>query len=169
MIRRLSILACLLIASCAAPLHNLHCVDAHVWRSSQPDGVGFQELKSAGIGEVLSLRHWHGDEGLCCDGIGLHRIPMDAERIRDRDIVAALKVLTRAKKPVLVHCWHGSDRTGVVVAMYRMVVQGWPREKAIAELNDPAYGHHAGTYPNIRRYLETVDVGEIRRELRSNS
>lgn len=168
MIRRAAIAACLLLVSCAAPLHNLHRVDAHVWRSSQPDAVGFQELKSAGIGEVLSLRHYHGDEHLA-DGLVLHRVPMDAERIRDADIVAALRVLTRADKPVLVHCWHGSDRTGIVVAMYRMVVQGWSREKAIAELNDPAYGHHAGAYPNIRRYLETVDVERIRRELRSNS
>jgi protein tyrosine/serine phosphatase len=166
---RLSILACLLLASCAAPLRTLHRVDACVWRSSQPDAVGFADLKSAGVGEVLSLRRWHGDQGLCCEGIGLHRVPMDAETIHDADIVAALKVLTRARKPVLVHCWHGSDRTGVVVAMYRMVVQDWPRAKAIAELNDPAYGHHASAYPNIRRYLETVDVQKIRRELRSNS
>jgi protein tyrosine phosphatase (PTP) superfamily phosphohydrolase (DUF442 family) len=168
MIRRAAIAACLLLVSCAAPLRNLHRVDAQVWRSSQPDAVGFQELKSAGIGEVLSLRHYHGDERLA-DGLVLHRVPMDAERIRDADIVAALKVLTRSNKPVLVHCWHGSDRTGVVVAMYRMVVQNWSREKAIAELNDPAYGHHAGAYPNIQRYLETVDVQKIRRELRSNS
>lgn len=167
MIRRVAIAASLLLASCAAPLRNLHCVDGHVWRSSQPDAVGFQELKSAGIGEVLSLRHYHADKCLA-DGLAWHRVPMDAERIRDADIVAALKVLTRSEKPVLVHCWHGSDRTGVVVAMYRMVVQGWPREKAIAELNDPTYGHHAGAYPNIRRYLETVDVEKIRRELRSN-
>lgn len=168
MIHKIAIAACLLLVSCTAPLHNVHRVDVHVWRSSQPDALGFQDLKSAGIGEVLSLRHYHADDRLA-DGLVLHRVPMDAERIRDADIVAALKVLTRSDKPVLVHCWHGSDRTGVVVAMYRMVVQGWPRGKAIAELNDPAYGHHAGAYPNIRRYLETVDVQKIRRELRSNS
>lgn len=163
---RLSILVCLLLASCTAPLRNLHRVDDHVWRSSQPDAVGFADLKAAGIGEVLSLRHYHADDHLA-DGLVLHRIPMDAETIRDADIVAALKVIRRSKKPVLVHCWHGSDRTGVVVAMYRMVVQRWPRGKAIAELNDPAYGHHAGAYPNIQRYLEGVDVETIRRELRS--
>jgi len=161
---RLSILACLLLVSCATPLRNLHRVDAHVWRSSQPDAPGFEELKAAGIREVLSLRHYHVDDHLA-DGLLLHRVPMDAETIRDSNIVAALKVLTRSKRSILVHCRHGSDRTGVVVAMYRMVVQGWPRDKAIAELNDPAYGHHAGVYPNIRRYLETVDVEKIRHSL----
>ena len=67
---RLSILACLLLVSCATPLHNLHRVDANVWRSSQPDAPGFEELKAAGIREVLSLRHYHADDHLaevwCC-------------------------------------------------------------------------------------------------------
>ena len=55
--------------------------------------------------------------------------------------------------------------TGVVVAMYRMVVQHWPREKAIAELTDPRHGHHAEVFPNIREYLETVDLESIRRQV----
>jgi protein tyrosine/serine phosphatase len=53
----------------------------------------------------------------------------------------------------------------VVVAMYRMVVQNWPREKAIAELSAPRHGHHAEVFPNIREYLETVDVEKIRHEV----
>lgn len=160
----LSIAACVLVVGCASATRNLHRVDGHVWRSSQPDAVGFEEMKRAGIGEVLSLRHWHSDEKLAGNLI-VKRIPMDAQTIRDADMVAALRVLTRAKVPVLVHCWHGSDRTGVVIAMYRMVVQHWPREKAIAEFIDPDYGYHAGVYPNIRRYLETVDIEAIRRQI----
>jgi protein tyrosine/serine phosphatase len=53
----------------------------------------------------------------------------------------------------------------VVIAMYRMVVQRWPREKAIAELMEPRHGHHATVFPNIRLYLETVDIERIRREV----
>lgn len=49
--------------------------------------------------------------------------------------------------------------------MYRMVVENWQREKAIAEFLQPGYGYHAATYPNIRRYLESVDVQAIRRQL----
>jgi hypothetical protein len=44
-------------------------------------------------------------------------------------------------------------------------VQDWPREKAIAELTDPRHGHHADVFPNIREYLETVDVEKIRRQV----
>jgi protein tyrosine/serine phosphatase len=90
---------------------------------------------------------------------------MNAGEIRDEDIVAALRVMVAAEEPLLVHCFHGSDRTGVVIAMYRMVVQNWPRERAIGELIDPRHGHHADVFPNIRNYLETVDVSRIRRQV----
>ncbi len=159
------IFASLLVAACVTTgTRNLHQVDAHVWRSAQPDALGFRDLKSAGIREVLSLRHWHADEEIA-GNLTIHRIPMDAQTIRDADMIAALRVITRAKGPVLVHCWHGSDRTGAVIAMYRMVVQHWPREKALAEFLEPTYGYHAGTYPNIRHYLETVDIAAIRRQV----
>jgi protein tyrosine/serine phosphatase len=95
----------------------------------------------------------------------VHHIRMTAGDIRDEDIVAALRIMVAAEQPLLVHCFHGSDRTGVVIAMYRMVVQQWPRKKAIAELTDPRLGHHADVFPNIRNYLETVDVESIRREV----
>lgn len=81
----------------------------------------------------------------------------------------ALKVLATAERPILVHCWHGADRTGAVVALYRMVVQGWSRERAIGEMLRPEFGHHAGTFPNVRRYLETVDVEGMRRRLISET
>lgn len=155
--------AALLLASCAGPA-NLHRVDAKVWRSSQPTRHEFRGLKEQGIGEVLCLRRWHSDKEEA-RGLELHHVRMNAGEIRDDDIVAALRIMVDAEEPLLVHCFHGSDRTGVVVAMYRMVVQGWPREQAIAELTDPRYGHHADVFPNIRRYLETVDVGTIRERL----
>ena len=35
--------------------------------------------------------------------------------------------------PCYVHCEAGKGRTGVASACYRMAVEGWPPEKAIAE------------------------------------
>lgn len=159
-----ALLATLLLAACSAPA-NLHRVDAKVWRSSQPLKYQYAALaRDEGIGEVLCLRRWHDDKGKA-DTLRCHHVRMNAGKIRDEDIVAALRVLASAEKPVLVHCLHGSDRTGVVIAMYRMVVQNWPREEAIKEFTDPVYGYHAGWFPNVRKYLEHVDVEEIRREV----
>lgn len=156
--------AAALLASCAGP-GNLHRVDGQIWRSSQPTSHDFRKLEGQhGIGEVLCLRRWHSDREKAA-GMKLHRIRMSAGELRDEDIVTALRVIVAAEEPLLVHCFHGSDRTGVVIAMYRLVVQRWPREKAIAELMEPCNGHHATVFPNIRLYLETVDVEKIRREV----
>lgn len=162
MLRKAPILLALLLAACTGT-PNLHRVDQKVWRSGQPARCDFRTLEKEGIGVVLCLRRWHSDKDEA-RGLKLHHIRMNAGDIRDADIVAALKVMVAAEKPLLVHCFHGADRTGVVVAMYRMVVQEWPREKAIAELTDPRHGHHAEVFTNIREYLETVDVEKIRRE-----
>jgi protein tyrosine/serine phosphatase len=45
-----------------------------------------------------------------------------------------------ANQPVFVHCRQGRDRTGVVVAVYRMEIDGWSREEAEEEMQ--AYGFH---------------------------
>jgi protein tyrosine/serine phosphatase len=76
-----------------------------------------------------------------------------------------LRAIAQAEKPILIHCWHGSDRTGVVAAMYRMVFQNWPREQAIDEFVNGGFGYHASFYPNIERYLKRVDIEAIRRQV----
>jgi protein tyrosine/serine phosphatase len=92
---------------------------------------------------------------------------MNAGEIDDAKISKAMLMLAEAPKPVLVHCWHGSDRTGVVIAMYRMVFQDWPREKAIDEFENGGFGYHKSVYPNIERYLETVDVDRFKALVRA--
>ena len=49
----------------------------------------------------------------------------------------------------------------MMAAMYRMLYQGWPREKAIDELKNGGYGYHA-VWKNIERYLSRVNLDELR-------
>jgi protein tyrosine/serine phosphatase len=39
------------------------------------------------------------------------------------EIKQSLEIIKNAPKPILIHCWHGSDRTGVVAASYRIIKQ----------------------------------------------
>lgn len=39
----------------------------------------------------------------------------------------------RRGRPVLVHCRAGSERTGALISLYRVLVEGWSPEKAYAE------------------------------------
>jgi tyrosine-protein phosphatase SIW14 len=147
------------MAHLMAEPENFHRVDDKVWRSAQPEREDFPELKKLGFKEILNLREWHNDSGKAGDtGLCLHKVAMDAGDLREKELLKAVKILRDSQGPILVHCWHGSDRTGTVVALYRMVVNGWTRERAIAEFITPAFGYHAKTYPELRKYLERVDI-----------
>lgn len=148
-------------------LGNFHRVSGEVYRSRQPDDEEFAMLRAAGIRSVLSLREYHADPEKGAPGLNLYAVPMNAGEIDDEKISKAMLALAEAPKPVLVHCWHGSDRTGVVIAMYRMVFQDWPREKAIDEFENGGFGYHKSVYPNIERYLESVDVERFKKLVRA--
>lgn len=51
--------------------------------------------------------------------------------VDDADVLAALRAIrdSEANGAVLMHCKHGSDRTGLMAAMYRVVVQGGARKR----------------------------------------
>lgn len=87
-------------------------------------------------------------------------IPMSAANIGDAQTVTFLKVITNPKyRPYFVHCQHGSDRTGTMIALYRMYIQEWSRQKALGELS--VYGFHEYFY-NLQRYLKKVDLDILR-------
>jgi protein tyrosine/serine phosphatase len=90
---------------------------------------------------------------------------MRAWSLRDDQVIQALRILAdRSNRPILVHCQHGADRTGVILALYRVVVQGWTKEDALREMNDGGY-HHSSFFSNLDRYVANANVAALRREL----
>ncbi len=145
-------------------LDNFFRVSDDVYRSEQPKKKQVPELKTLGIRTLLSLRGYREDDKAFAEaGITLVRLPKNAGSLSVTDLVEVLKEVKTAEKPVLIHCWHGSDRTGFVVAGYRMVFQNWTRERAIEELRDGGYGYHAATYPNIVKELEKLDLPALKK------
>lgn len=147
-------------------LHNLYQVTPELYRSAQPNVSSMRELKALGIRSIISLRSYHSDAPVFKhDGLVLVRCPMHAGSLTRVDLIKALQAITDAPKPVLLHCWHGSDRTGTVIAAYRMVWQNWPAAKAIAELRNGGYGFHEVYFNHIKELLEGLDPAAIRKEL----
>ena len=146
---------------------NLHRVTDSLWRSGQPRAEGFSFMADLGVRSVISLRHGSRDERRTSDArLDLVSVPMTSHNVAADDgaqVVQALRALDAGlqRGPVLVHCRFGSDRTGCIVALYRMLWQDWPRAKAIAEMTGGPYGFHA-VYRNIPDYLETVDLNGLR-------
>ena len=91
-------------------------------------------------------------------------IPIVTWSVEDENIMDALKVLRDAPKPVLIHCRHGADRTGLIVAMYRVVFQNWSKGCALNELMNGDFGYHS-IWGNIPKELESADIDAIKSEL----
>jgi len=61
-------------------------------------------------------------------------------------------------------CQQGADRSGVVIAAYRVVIQDWTKDEAIAELKKGGYGFH-WYYLNIPAFIRNMDVAKFRARL----
>jgi len=146
-------------------LINLHQIDSGVYRSDQPYTEDFKALEKFGIAEVLNLRRFNNDEKKVKNtSLKLHHIPVHAHLLAEEHLVEAMRIIRDRKGPILIHCFHGSDRTGAVAALYQMVFLGVPKEDAIREMIEGGYGHHK-IYINIPRLLRKIDVEKLRNEL----
>jgi protein tyrosine/serine phosphatase len=147
---------------------NLHRVTPVFYRSAQPLKAGFQVLqREAGIKTVVSLRAFHSDQKLAAGtGLTLISIPINTWNLKQADLVRALAEIEVAAKrgPVLLHCQHGADRTGLVTALHRMLNEGWTREAALDEMRNGQFGYHA-VWGNIPNFLAKVDIDAMRREV----
>lgn len=145
---------------------NFYKVDDSLFRSAQPSRLEMKTLSDSGIKTVLNLRLlWNDELEAKNTNLVLIHQPINTNKIAYEDIVVAMKAIHSAPKPVLIHCLHGSDRTGCMVAAYRMVFSGWTKEEAIKEFLDERFGYHQKYFPNILILLQTVDVEQLKKEL----
>lgn len=124
-------------------LANVGRVAPGIIRGAQPMADGYATLKAMGVRTVVNLRSHH-DERAAVEAAGMRyvAIPMSFWWMAKPAFVRkALSVLTDpANQPVFVHCSTGLDRTGVVVAVYRMEVDEWNKADALEEME--AFGYH---------------------------
>ena len=144
-----------------AGVGNFAKVTEGVWRGEQPTAEGMATLKSMGVKTIVSLCALHSDRNMLRGlGLGYAHFPCTALAGDDEVVASFLKIATDpAMRPVFVHCQHGSDRTGVVIAAYRVTVQGWAMAKARREL--PRFNFHKIFVP-LERYLDEFDEDRIR-------
>ena len=149
---------------------NFHQVNENIYRSGQPDKDEFWSLYTFNcIRSVLNLRENNSDRDEVNainrnwnNAITLYEISLDTGNITEADLYKILSVIRDAPKPLLIHCWHGSDRTGCAVAAYRIAFEDWSVEDAISELMKPEYGHHKNIYTNIPELLRNADWQKIK-------
>jgi hypothetical protein len=147
---------------------NLHQVAQNYYRSAQPNGEGFNALATQlKLRSIISLRAFHSDEPLIRGlNLRLTRFPIYTWYIEREDVVGSLRALRLAMSagPVLLHCEHGADRTGLISALYRVLYQGWSKRDALDEMQNGEFGFHA-IWGNIPSYIHVVDVERLRHEI----
>jgi protein tyrosine/serine phosphatase len=155
-------------ASCwAQPLtcrgvDNFFRVSPTLYRGQQPTAEGFKNLSKMGIKMVISLRKFHGDSGKIGDlPLKYKRITFNTLHPEDKEVVEFLKLVSDpANQPVFVHCKHGSDRTGMMCAVYRVVFGGWTKDQAIDEWTKGGFGFHS-VFKHLVKYFRKTDLKSL--------
>jgi protein tyrosine/serine phosphatase len=145
---------------------NLHKISDNLYRSEQPTKQGMKNLKKIGMKTIINLRAFHsGKDGIKGTGLLNKELSVKTWHIEDEDVIRVLKIIREKENgPFLIHCQHGADRTGVMIAMYRIVEQGWSKDEAIKEMVNGGYGFHS-IWLNIIHYVKNVDIEKIKRGL----
>lgn len=119
---------------------NFHTVNEHLYRGAQPSADGFKSLAKLGIKVVIDLREGrqHAElEKKLVESAGMKyvNIPMRGLNAPTDEQMATVFALLGDSSgwPVFVHCKRGADRTGTVVACYRISHDHWQNEKALKE------------------------------------
>jgi protein tyrosine phosphatase (PTP) superfamily phosphohydrolase (DUF442 family) len=147
---------------------NFYKLDNNLYRGAQPSGAGMRELQRLGIRTVINLRSLHSDRDEAAGtNIRMEHIRMTALDLDEEDVVKFLKIVSKKTDgPFFVHCQHGSDRTGSMCAMYRIIAQGWSREEALKEMTEGGFGFHEIWRKTLIPDLVKLDLDSIRKQVR---
>lgn len=146
-------------------LPNLHRVSGALHRCAQPTTEGMKAAEKLGIRTVINLRGFNSDKDeVKGTNLKTEHIRFNTWDVDEEDVVRFLQIVANTNSgPFLIHCKHGADRTGTMVAVYRMAIQGWKKEDAIKEMKEGGYGYHK-IWGNLIRYLNKLDVAALKKK-----
>jgi protein tyrosine/serine phosphatase len=139
---------------------NLWRVAPTLYRSAQPSIAGFVHLLNLNFDMVINLRAFTKDPRV--PFLQQEHISFKTWHPEEEDVRKFLSLVAAPGygfRKTLVHCRHGADRTGTMIAFYRIFKQNWGVEEAIDEMVRGGFGYHAiwGHLPGfIRRMARKI-------------
>jgi protein tyrosine/serine phosphatase len=151
---------CMLLNGCAyssyitepfSNIPNFHQVNSQIYRGGRPSEDGLRQLKEMGIKTIISLR---SDDSLTYVekhlarqyGLEFISIPLSIyQKPTDEQVLKFLEiVIDKEKQPIFIHCESGRDRTGVMIAVYRVVVEGRSIKESYKEAKSYGFWPYRG-------------------------
>lgn len=148
---------------------NFYQVDDKLYRSEQLIDDDKQMIHTNNIRTIINLRYFdRNDDKVVFDDVSVNLVntPLLTWRIRPQEIAQVLYTIEQAQQngSVLVHCYHGADRTGIIIAMYRIIHQNWSIDEAKLEMKQGDFGYHA-VWKNLENLLTPIKVAEVKSAL----
>jgi len=130
-----------------------------LYRGAQPRKHGFEALAKMGVHIVVDLRGNRKGERQEVTRLGMRYVPMHWQCSFPKDrIFAEFLTLIRKNpgKKIFVHCRVGDDRTGMMIAAYRMAFEGWSAKQAMVEMTKYGFSpvHRRLICPRLSEYEE---------------
>jgi len=160
------------------PLHWAKNLDARfllyqiapgLYRSARPDADAVPLLQALGIVTIVNLYQQSDADWLPASAnIREIHLPLSLGSIDDEDVITVLRHIRAALAdgPVLVHCRHGQNRSGLIAALWRILYQGWRKQDAIAEMRSFGAGRRM---ENALAYFDRADLGALRTALQTGA
>ena len=148
---------------------NLYQVDKKLFRSEQLSAKDYPLLKQHNVRTIVNLRFFDRNddqEAFGETGIKLVNTPLISWSISPQEVADVLWQIRQAQQTggVLVHCYHGADRTGLISAMYRVIYQKWHLAEAKREMMQGPYGFHS-IWQNMPNFFTDENVQAIQQRL----
>ena len=146
---------------------NFHQTNEHVFRGGQPTPDAWPSLAKLGVKTVIDLRltdeHSTTEESQAVAGAGMKyvNVPMKGVVAPSNEQITQVLRLLNSDEPVFVHCHRGSDRTGTVIACYRIAHDGWSSKQALSEAK--SFGM-AWTQMGLKRYIQSFQPRQLARD-----
>lgn len=152
--------------------NNFYQISPNLFRSEQPTSDLSDVLKQHQIDLIISLRSNNQSvDELKNTRLKVVHIPIYTWAMTRQNLLDVMKAIQAAQynqHNVLVHCYHGSDRTGASIAMYRIIFQNWSIQEALDEMKYGGYGFHIIWF-NIEKLFTPENIKWIREQLSNPS
>lgn len=121
-------------------IRNAGEVNDRLLRGAQPRERGYEQLKNLGVSIVVDLRNTgpQSPERQRVEALGMRYVSISTSAYlgpTDHQVATFLQLLRdNPREKIFVHCYFGDDRTGVMIASYRMAEQHWSADQAYNEM-----------------------------------